>query len=75
MSLGQKKRVEFARSLLVPAELYVWDEPLNYLDINNRKQIEQLITKYRPTLLIIEHDSQFLSNIGAEMLELRTRAN
>ncbi|EJE97556.1 ribosomal protection-like ABC-F family protein [Liquorilactobacillus mali] len=71
MSLGQKKRVEFARSLLVSAELYVWDEPLNYLDIYNRKQIEQLITKYRPTMLIIEHDSQFLSNIGAEVMELR----
>ncbi|KRM95753.1 hypothetical protein FC19_GL001230 [Liquorilactobacillus aquaticus DSM 21051] len=53
----------------------MWDEPLNYLDINNRKQIEQLITKYKPTMLIIEHDSQFLSNIGAEVLELRTITN
>ena len=32
MSMGQQKRVELAKSLVEPAQLYIWDEPLNYLD-------------------------------------------
>ena len=71
MSLGQKKRIEVARALLIPATLYVWDEPLNYLDVYNRQQLEQLISVYRPTLLLIEHDEHFLSSIGATRIELR----
>ena len=35
MSMGQQKRVELAKSLVEPAQLYIWDEPLNYLDTYN----------------------------------------
>lgn len=37
MSMGQQKKVELARSLLTPVQLYIWDEPLNYLDTYNRR--------------------------------------
>lgn len=58
-SEGQKKKVLIATSLLIPAHLYIWDEPLNYIDVFTRMQIEKLIEYYKPTMLIVEHDVRF----------------
>ncbi len=71
LSAGQKKKVFLAKSLLEPANLYLWDEPLNYLDTFNQDQIIELIKTYRPTMLIIEHDSRFIDEIDAEVVELQ----
>lgn len=70
MSNGQKKKVEFAKSLGIPAELYIWDEPLNYLDVFNQSQIETMIEEYKPTLLFVEHDQTFLSHIATKTVEI-----
>lgn len=59
-SEGQKKKVLLAASLCRPAHLYLWDEPLNYIDIFSRMQIEALILRYRPTMLMVEHDARFV---------------
>ena len=56
---GQKKKVLIAKSLCEKAHLYVWDEPLNFIDVYSRMQIEQLITEFAPTMLLVEHDSVF----------------
>ena len=56
-SEGQKKKVLIAASLVTPAHLYVWDEPLNYVDVFSRMQIEKLILTFQPTMLVVEHDS------------------
>ncbi|MBO5501387.1 MAG: ABC-F family ATP-binding cassette domain-containing protein, partial [Clostridia bacterium] len=69
-SQGQKKKVLLAASLCTPAHLYVWDEPLNYIDVLSRRQVEELIQEYAPTLLIVEHDKVFLENINAEVVNL-----
>ena len=63
LSQGQKKKILLASSLCVPAHLYVWDEPLNYIDVLSRVQVENLIRQCRPTLLLVEHDKVFLENI------------
>lgn len=63
MSQGQKKKLLLARSLCIPAHLYVWDEPLNYIDVFSRIQVEQLIADFSPTLLLVEHDAAFLENV------------
>lgn len=70
MSNGQQKKVELAKSLGMPAEFYIWDEPLNYLDVLNQKQIETMILAYKPTLLCVEHDQEFLSNIASKTVEI-----
>lgn len=70
MSNGQKKKVEFAKSLGIPAEFYIWDEPLNYLDVFNQKQIETMIVEHKPTLLFVEHDQTFVSNIATKTVEI-----
>ena len=63
-SEGQKKKVLIAGSLSEEAHLYVWDEPLNYVDILSRQQIEELILAGRPTMIFVEHDRMFQSKIA-----------
>ncbi|MDR1693559.1 MAG: ABC-F type ribosomal protection protein [Oscillospiraceae bacterium] len=70
-SAGQKKKALLARSLCQHAHLYVWDEPLNYIDVLSRMQIEELILEYRPTLLFVEHDRAFCEKIATKTAELR----
>lgn len=55
-SAGQKKKVLLARSLCQSAHLYVWDEPLNYIDVFSRMQLERLLQAYHPAMLLVEHD-------------------
>lgn len=69
-SEGQKKKVLLAASLLTPAHLYIWDEPLNYIDIFSRMQLEKLILEYEPTMLFVEHDRSFCEKIATKEVEL-----
>ena len=69
-SAGQQKKVLLAASLCQSAHLYLWDEPLNYIDLFSRMQIEELLLQYRPTLLFVEHDRVFRERIATETIEL-----
>lgn len=72
MSQGQKKKVLLAQSLCTPAHLYIWDEPLNYIDVFSRVQLEELIRDNQPTILLVEHDAVFLQNVCTrESIELK----
>ena len=69
-SEGQKKKVLLASSLLTPAHVYIWDEPLNYIDIFSRMQIEKLLTEYKPTMLMVEHDVRFREKIATGVIDM-----
>ena len=69
-SEGQKKKVLIAGSLLTSAHLYIWDEPLNYIDVFSRMQIEKLIEEYQPTMLIVEHDVRFREKLATKEIVL-----
>ena len=69
-SEGQKKKVLLAASLLTPAHLYIWDEPLNYIDVFSRMQIEKLLLQYQPTMLFVEHDVRFREKVATRTIEL-----
>ena len=60
-----------ARSLCEPAHLYLWDEPLNYIDLLSRGQIEDLLLESRPTILFVEHDKRFCERIATGEVRLR----
>lgn len=70
LSAGQQKKLLLAASLMKPAHLYLWDEPLNYIDVLSRMQIEEVIIKYAPTLLIVEHDAAFIRRVATDCLYL-----
>ena len=69
-SEGQKKKVLLALSLCEKAHLYIWDEPLNYIDIFTRMQIEDLIKEFKPTLVFVEHDEEFAKDIVNKLINL-----
>ncbi|MFD0714133.1 Lsa family ABC-F type ribosomal protection protein [Paenibacillus sp. GCM10027626] len=67
---GQKKKVLIAKSLCEKAHLHIWDEPLNFIDVISRMQIEELLLEHCPTILFVEHDSEFCKNIATKIVEL-----
>lgn len=69
-SEGQKKKVLIAASLCQKAHLYIWDEPLNFIDVISRMQIEEMLLKYKPTMLFVEHDAAFYENIATKKVVL-----
>lgn len=69
-SEGQKKKVLIAASLITPAHLYIWDEPLNYIDVFSRMQIEKLILEFKPTMLLVEHDVSFQKKVATSLIRI-----
>lgn len=70
MSEGQKKKVLIAKSISEQANIYIWDEPLNYIDILTRIQIEDTILNYKPTLIFVEHDETFIEKVATKIINL-----
>ena len=70
LSAGQKKKVLLAASLSKPAHLYLWDEPLNFIDILSRVQLEELLLACKPTILFVEHDAVFADHVATKRVEL-----
>lgn len=67
---GQKKKVLIAKSLCERAHLYLWDEPLNFIDILSRIQIEELILKFEPTMIFVEHDETFTQKVATKIIKI-----
>ena len=70
MSEGQKKKVLIAKSISEQANIYIWDEPLNYIDILTREQIEDTILNYNPTIIFVEHDERFIEKITTKIINI-----
>jgi lincosamide and streptogramin A transport system ATP-binding/permease protein len=69
-SQGQRKKVDLCRSFVDPGHLLIWDEPLNYIDLMSREQIEEAVLEYEPTMLFVEHDRHFVETVATEVVEL-----
>jgi lincosamide and streptogramin A transport system ATP-binding/permease protein len=70
LSLGQRKKVFLALSILTEAHLYLWDEPLSNVDVISRMEIENLLAKSNITLIVCEHDSTFLEKVTSSSITL-----
>ena len=70
LSAGQKKKVLLARSICEPMHLHIWDEPMNYIDVISRMQIEAVLREYQPTILFVEHDKAFCENVATKIVRL-----
>lgn len=71
-SLGQRKKTLLALSLAQPAQLYLWDEPLNDIDPESREQIEDMLLETRATMVLIEHERTFINRVATRELRLGT---
>ena len=45
-------------------------EALNYLDINARIQLENLLLEYQPTIIFVEHDLEFVNSVATKIIKL-----
>lgn len=70
LSAGQKKKVLLAKSICEPAHLHIWDEPMNYIDVISRMQLEELLIRFQPTILFVEHDKAFCENVATRIVTL-----
>ena len=69
-SEGQRKKLALARSLCQRAHIYLWDEPLNYIDLYARMQIEAMLRESGATLLFVEHDRAFRQAVATGEVDL-----
>ena len=70
LSQGQKKRVALAKSLVEEANLYLWDEPANYLDLFNQDQLVKLLQEQQPAMLLVDHDQALLQAVASQIVHL-----
>ena len=70
LSAGQKKKVLLAMSICQNVHLHIWDEPMNYIDVISRMQIEELLLQYKPTILFVEHDKMFCDHVATKIIDL-----
>ncbi|OHD57392.1 MAG: hypothetical protein A2Y33_07875 [Spirochaetes bacterium GWF1_51_8] len=69
-SEGEMRKIELAGSLVSPAHLFIWDEPLNYMDMPARERIEEAVIESSPTMIFVEHDAVFTQRIATDVLDL-----
>jgi ATP-binding cassette subfamily F protein uup len=70
LSGGQKKRVALAQTLIESADLLILDEPTNHLDFETIKWLEDYLSKYKGSILLVTHDRYFLDRVTNRIFEL-----
>ncbi len=70
-SSGELKKVDIARAFSEEHDVIFLDEPLNYMDVFFREQLEKAILKYKPTIVFVEHDGRFGRNVSNRMIEMK----
>ena len=70
LSGGQQKRVALAKTLIEPADLYLFDEPTNHLDVESTEWLTEMINRLKGAAIIITHDRYFLDSTSTQIFEL-----
>jgi ABC transport system ATP-binding/permease protein len=70
LSGGERARVALAKLLLRPANLFIFDEPTNDLDVETLSSLEASILELDANALIVSHDRHFLDRVATAILEL-----
>jgi ATP-binding cassette subfamily F protein uup len=68
LSGGQKNRLLLARVLANPGSFLILDEPTNDLDMETLDMLEEIISQYKGTLLVVSHDRDFLDQTVTKIL-------
>lgn len=72
LSGGWKMRIELAKLLVTVPDILLLDEPTNHLDIESIIWLEEYLSTYSGTVIVISHDTEFLENVCNRMIEVES---
>ncbi len=73
LSGGELNRLQLARSSAIKANFLVLDEPTNHLDIPTREAVEDALSDFEGTILVVSHDRYFLDKIAGRVVFIEER--
>jgi energy-dependent translational throttle protein EttA len=68
LSGGERNRLHLAKILKSGANVLMLDEPTNDLDVNTLRALEEALTNFAGTAMVISHDRWFLNRIATHIL-------
>jgi ATP-binding cassette subfamily F protein uup len=74
LSGGERNRLVFASMFTKPSNILILDEPTNDLDIETLELLEELLSSYGGTVLVVSHDREFLNNLVTSTLVFEENA-
>jgi ATPase subunit of ABC transporter with duplicated ATPase domains len=66
LSLGEKAKYQLAKMIAAGSNFLLLDEPTNHLDFPSLSHVEEMLSNYAGTILVVSHDRAFLENIGVQ---------
>jgi ATP-binding cassette subfamily F protein 3 len=73
LSGGEKNRLQLARLMILETNFLILDEPTNHLDIPAREAIEESLSTFNGTILVVSHDRYFIDKIATSIVEIKDR--
>ncbi|HEQ99945.1 MAG TPA: ATP-binding cassette domain-containing protein [candidate division Zixibacteria bacterium] len=70
---GEKNRIFLAKILLEEPDLLLLDEPTNYLDIESTQWLEEYLSAFKGSVIIVSHDRYFMNRVARKTAELTSR--
>jgi len=72
LSLGERSKTALAKILFSDANVFVFDEPTNHMELQAREAFEDALDRFTGTLLLVSHDRYLLQRVVTEILDLDT---
>lgn len=73
LSMGEKCRISFAKLILSKPDMLILDEPTNFMDIVSKENFEDVLAKYKGSILVISHDRYLISKVCNKIFEIKNK--